>query len=261
MKISHECPLDLLETSLTFNDYQYCLPRYYKKYSKYKEFFLKYRDKKDSFIILDNGLYEGDSFTNEDLLVIINELNPDIFILPDVWNDSYKTFNNAKYWIDNIFLPRNINLMIVVQGKTYSEIHELVWDSIKIGINHFGFNHVSIAYNKIYPHSDNIISKIMGRIITINKLIEEDIWDKFKDCYIHLLGINNPIELKLINKEFINSVDTSNPIIQGINNQRYSDFKLEPKPSEKIELFMEKDLASSIENIIFNIQSFRKLCI
>lgn len=261
MLINHECPLELLETSLSFNDYEFILPLFYRKYPKYKEFMLKCKQK-GRFSIMDCGLFEGVSFTNEELIDLINELKPDIFILPDVWNDANQTLANASFWQSEIEyrLPVNTNLMIVLQGTNYEEISQLIQDSIKLGIKHFGFNHLSEAYNKIYPHENKIISKMMGRIITINKLIEDDIYDIFKNCYIHLLGINNPLEIQLINKKHINSVDTSNPIIQGIKGIKYQNLEILPKPSEKIEIFMEKDLASSINNIIFNINTLRKIC-
>ena len=41
MKISHEVPICLLEDSLDFNDYQYCLPHLLDKDEDYKNFFYK----------------------------------------------------------------------------------------------------------------------------------------------------------------------------------------------------------------------------
>jgi len=220
MKISHEVPLDLLDTSLTFNDYDYLLPHYYIKYPKYKEFYLKSREK-GRFIIMDNGLFEGGVLPEEDLINIINEIKPDIFIIPDVWNNTVLTVDNAERWNNNVKpnLPSETNLMVVLQGKSYDQLQECLHVCMNGGIKHFGLNHSSLAYSEVFYHPNSLISKTMGRIITLNKLLDEDIFDKFKKCYIHLLGLNLPQELLYINnKEYIASVDTSNPIINGINN-------------------------------------------
>ena len=146
MLISHEVPLSLLDTSLTFNDYDYLLPHYYVKYPKYKEFYLKSREK-DRFIIMDNGLFEGGVFPEEKLLEIIKEIEPNIFIVPDAWNNNYTTFNNAKYWMDEMKfkLPTKTELMMVLQGQSFSDIDMLLWDSIKLGYKHFGLNHSSLS--------------------------------------------------------------------------------------------------------------------
>jgi hypothetical protein len=81
--------------------------------------------------------------------------------------------------------------------------------------------------------------------------------------YIHLLGASTPQEFTYYrdnHPNLINSVDTSNPIIVGALGQRYSDMGLLTKPSNKIEEFMEKDLAPQLEDIIFNVYKFKKFC-
>jgi hypothetical protein len=87
MKISHEVPLSLLQYNYKWSDYDYLLPHLLDKYSEYKEYFLKARED-DRFIIQDNGLFEGVTHTVQDLLEKINLIEPDIFIVPDDWNNS-----------------------------------------------------------------------------------------------------------------------------------------------------------------------------
>lgn len=262
IKISHETPLDLLETSRTFNDFDYCLPTYYKKYPKYKEFFLKSKQI-GRHILLDNGLFEGDNFTDDKLIQMINEIQPNQFVVPDVWNNSYATLNNAIHWkgIESK-IPVNTELMIVPQGKTYSEISELIWSAIKLGYKSFGFNHSSIAYLDIFPCQDPMVSKMMGRVVTINRLMEEDVFDKFKNCKIHLLGMNLYYEAMFHNKKWITSMDTSNPVIMGLKGIKYNEdnFTKPYKPEEKIGVFMEGNSEENIDNILFNIAKFRKIC-
>ena len=100
MKISHELPLSLMHYSYEWNDIDYCLPHLIDKYTQYRLYFQKARlDKR--FIICDNGLFEGEIHTNKDLLSKIKLINPNIFIVPDAWNDSTTTIRSAKHWIYN----------------------------------------------------------------------------------------------------------------------------------------------------------------
>jgi hypothetical protein len=61
MKISHELPLSLLEHSLDWNDFEYCLPHLLDKHPDYRQYFLDSRER-DRFIIMDNGLFEADAY-------------------------------------------------------------------------------------------------------------------------------------------------------------------------------------------------------
>ncbi len=261
MKISHEVPLDLLESSLDFNDYQYCLPHYYIKYPQYRSFFLNYRKKNNSFIILDNGLFEGEVFPEAKLIEIIAEIKPNIFIVPDAWNDYVTTVDNAKKWLFK-YRPTQTKLMMVLQGKTYSELSEALHLASRMGYDHFGINHSSVAYDKMYPHSNPIVSKMMGRIMVFNKLIEEDTHNQLKSSYVHFLGCSTPTELiYLNNKQHISSIDSSNPIIMGLINRAYTKDPILYKPQDKIEVFMEKDLAlEEKELILYNINQFKDWC-
>lgn len=255
IKISHEVPLDLLDNSPTFNDYDYCLPTYYLKYDKYKQYYINAR-KKGRFIILDNGLFEGDSFTDEQLFQMINEIQPDIFVVPDVWNDSKATLELALKWKEYIpQLPSNTKLMVVLQGKTFKELNEL-HDvcAFKHQFTHFGFNHSSIAYDHTHPHSNPLISKMMGRISSFRRIA-------CKGMYYHFLGCSLPQEMYLIDdkcKAHINSVDTSNPVVWGALGEKYSEEGFLVKPKEKIEEFMERDLSFEYKDIIFNINKFKE---
>jgi len=81
--------------------------------------------------------------------------------------------------------------------------------------------------------------------------------------YIHLLGCSTPQEFTYYRDncpELIKSVDTSNPIICGALGIRYQEGGLLTKPSNKIEEFMEQDLTKNLEDIIFNINAFKKFC-
>lgn len=259
MKISHEVPLSLLKHNYEWSDYDYLLPHLLDKYQEYKDYFLKAR-KDERFIIQDNGLFEGVTHTIPDLLEKIHLVEPDIFIVPDEWNDSIITAKNAKYW-KQLSLPERTNLMVVLQGKTVNEIHLLYQTCLDLGYTHFAINHSSIVYQELGGSENSLANQSVGRVMLIEYLKSQDMIKDYH--YIHLLGASTPQEFTYYrdnHPNLINSVDTSNPIIVGALGQRYSDMGLLTKPSNKIEEFMEKDLASQLEDIIFNVNMFKKFC-
>jgi len=259
MKISHEVPLCFLKESLKWNDYQYVLPHLIDQYPQYKIHMLEYREKPGSFIICDNGLFEGVVHTTEDLLEKINLVRPNIFIVPDEWNDSAATLRNAKHWIINHKdkVPENTNLMAVCQGKNMGELVTTYQTLLDIGYKHIAFNHSSIAYTEFYPDHKPVYAQMLGRIELIRRLIEKD--TVRKHVYHHLLGCSLPQEMMAYsNFDWIKSVDTSNPIIVGSEGVRYGDNGIEYKPKIKIEELFEVDLSERMDDIIFNIEKFKQ---
>jgi hypothetical protein len=259
LKISHEVPLCFLKESLEWNDYQYVLPHLTDQYPQYKTHMLEYREKPGSFIICDNGLFEGVTHTTEDLLEKINLIKPNIFIVPDAWNDATTTLVNAKSWIINYkqYLPKETNLMAVCQGKTMGELITTYQTLVDLGYTHIAFNHSSIAYEKEYESSIPKLKKQMyGRMELIRRLVEKNTIRK--DIYHHLLGCSLPQEfMSYKDWPFIKSVDTSNPILVGAEGVRYHDSGINFKPEHKLEYYFEKNLEDKIEDIKFNVQRFK----
>ena len=258
MKVSHELPLGLMHHAYKWNDYDYCLPHLIDQYEQYKLFFTK--AKKDKrFIIMDNGLFEGVEHTTEDLLSKIELLQPDIFIVPDAWNDATTTLRNAKSWMINYKagLPEDVNLMAVCQGRDMGELITTYQTLVDLGYTHIAFNHSSIAYQKEYP-SDmlRLKAQMYGRMEFIRRLVQHGTIRK--SHYHHLLGCSLPQEFMAYNGwNFIKSVDTSNPILVGAEGVRYTDSGLNFKPEHKLEHYFEKDLEDRIEDIKFNVQIFK----
>jgi hypothetical protein len=257
MKISHELPLSLMHHAYKWNDYDYCLPHLIDHYDQYKTFFLKSRlDKR--FIIMDNGLFEGVTHTTEDLLNKIELIRPNVFIVPDEWNDAAATLRNAKSWVINFKenLPEGVNLMAVCQGKDMTELMTTYQTLVDLGYTHIAFNHSSIAYQKEYEGMDHLKAAMYGRMEFIRKLVAAG--SIRKDIYHHLLGCSLPQEfMSYKDWTFIKSVDTSNPILVGAEGKRYSDSGLSWKPKEKLEHYFEKNLDDKIEDIIFNVNKFK----
>lgn len=259
MKIMHELPLSLMEYSLEWCDGEYCLPHLLDKHKEYRQFFLDTKER-GRFIIMDNGLFEGVKHTTQDLLEKIDLIEPNIFIVPDEWNERDITAKNAKHWTQ-YKLPFKTKLMVVLQGKTVNEIHTLYQQCVDLGYTHFAFNHSSIVYQELGGSENKLANQSVGRVLLIQYLLTQNV---IKDHhYIHLLGASTPQEFTYyrdIYPTLINSVDTSNPIICGALGIRYNEIGLLTKPSNKIEEFMEQNLKNKLEDIIFNIKAFKKFC-
>ena len=258
MKVSHELPLGLMHYGYEWNDYDYCLPHLIDHYEQYRLYFQKARlDKR--FIIMDNGLFEGVVHTTEDLLDKINLIRPNIFIVPDAWNDSNTTLVNAKSWINNYkpHLPEGVELMAVCQGKTLADLITTYQTLLDLGYKHIAFNHSSIAYQEMYPEHKGLKASMYGRMEFIRQLVLTKTIDK--SAYHHLLGASLPQEYMVYGDwDFIKSGDTSNPILVGAEGKRYGEGGIDWKPKEKLEFYFEKDLSGKIDDIIFNVQKFKE---
>jgi hypothetical protein len=260
MKISHEVPISLFEYNYGWSDYDYCLPVFMDKYPDYRQYFLDSRER-GRFIIMDKSLFEGYSHTIEDLKENINLIEPDIFIVPDEWNNKAMTAKNAKHWIQ-YELPERTNLMVVMQGTTVGEIHQLYQQCVDMGYTHFAFNHSSVVYHELCPTENLIANQAVGRVLLLENMKHENLIKPHH--YIHLLGCSVPQEFTHYRDNWapgiINSVDTSNPIICGALGIRYNEVGMLTKPLNKIEEFMESNLEDNLEDIKYNIQRFRNLC-
>jgi hypothetical protein len=260
MKVSHELPLGLMHHGYEWNDIDYCLPHLIDQYEQYKLYFQKSKlDKR--FIIMDNGLFEGVEHTTEDLIEKINLIIPDVFIVPDAWNDSAATLVNAKEWMNNHKqqLPEGVNLMAVCQGESLGELISTYQTLLDLGYTHIAFNHSSAAYQTMYPNLDldPLTAQMYGRMELVRRLVAENIINR--RVYHHLLGCSLPQEfMSYKNWPFIQSCDTSNPILVGAEGEKYTDSGLNWKPKEKLEHYFEKDLSGQIEDIIFNVNKFKQ---
>jgi hypothetical protein len=259
--ISHEVPLDLLDASLKFNDYHYCLPHLLENKQYYQ--FFKSASERGDLIIMDNGLFEGVSHTIEDLLEKINDIKPSIFITPDAWNDPETTVKNAKKWIDYYAdkIPSITKLMAVVQAKTVSDAMLTYSKFIELGYTHIALNHAGVFYKELYQHQNELLSLMNGRIRFVNML--PSLKGFSKSIHHHLLGATLPNEFsnyKGKQYEFIKTIDTSNPVIYGLKHGRYPEEVLLDKPKEKLETFFDQRLTpQQVSNVLYNVKHFKSL--
>ena len=96
---SHESPLQLLEESLKYNDYQYCLVHLMEENEQYRDWFLTVNKRFGADVLLDNSIFElGESFDPERYAYWLRKINPNYYIVPDVLEDAAGTMHQWRDW-------------------------------------------------------------------------------------------------------------------------------------------------------------------
>ena len=228
IKISHEVPFCLLTKSREFNDYDYCLPHLMDENEEYRNFF--YESKKmGRYIVMDNSLHElGEAYNSDRLMYWINEIKPDEFIVPDVWENAKASIENAKIWAQ-IELPEGVTKVAVVQAKNIDEAENCVQAYKNLGYKKIAFSYGASHYNSISDHPNKDLGKALGRIKLISQLYRTKVISATDR--IHLLGCSVPQEFGwYVDMPFIESIDTSNPIMAALEGTAYGFHGLTEKP-------------------------------
>jgi len=258
VKVSHEVPIALLGTSKEFNDYDYCLPHLLDRHRSYEEYFRQAKAE-GRYIIMDNSLHElGEAYDTKRLLHWVTELEPDEFIVPDVWENADASVRNAKAWA-SVELPKNTTKVAVVQGKSYIDFATGYQRYKWLRYEKIAFSYGASWFQETFQHPNSDVAKMMGRLKTITNLYKNNIISDFDR--VHLLGCNLP-QAFLYYKDFpfIESIDTSNPIIHGLKGMRYSEGGLLHKDKEKIdENFIQPISPKQKEDVLHNVKMFRKM--
>ena len=260
IKVSHEVPFCLLSKSLEFNDYDYCLPHLLDKDEEYSTFFYNAKSI-GRYIVMDNSLHElGEAYNTDRLLHWINEIKPDEFIVPDIWENYNESVRNAKLW-SQIELPEGVTKVAVVQAKTqhYAALCTQMYKDL--GYKKIAYSYGASYYNDVCPHPNKDFGKAIGRYMVINNLMKDGILSPTDR--VHLLGTASPIEFGLYkNMECIESIDTSNPIMAGIDKNTYSKLGLAKKPVANMNNYQDISIDMIEENldyIEYNVQKFREI--
>lgn len=236
--IAHESPVSFFEFVQDRTSYDYCLAHLYDENEEYRTKFLQARDKGRT-IILDTSVFElGYAFDEEKYLKIIDELKPTWYILPDVLEDANLTCSHARKW-NLMYIPhiKESRPIAVVQGKSYSEIrgcYEYLDKDLDIDKLAISFDYS--YYGQTVKHANKYVSWMLGRVQLLGQLLDEGVINKNKPH--HLLGVALPAEGKFYGGptyDWIESVDTSNPIVHGLKGVMYQPgVGLYTKDSEKL---------------------------
>lgn len=263
MKVSHELPLGLLNQSYRLNDYEYFLPHLAEQYPKYAEHFIQAR-KDGRYIIMDNSLHElgkamGDAILHKWLYI----LEPDEFIVPDVWEDAKATIKNAALWT-NKSVPKNTTKIAVAQGLSYSDINACM-----VSFKTMGYKKVALSYGANLflhhglQHPNPSYSKMMGRLWVVDKLVHDGVLIPGKDR-LHLLGCSLPQEFGLHKnssyESLIESIDTSSPIMAALEGIKYDEYGLRDKPKTNMNNSFDSHLTPQQSIYVnYNVNMFRTI--
>lgn len=257
MKVSHEVPRCLLTASPEFNDYDYALPHLFDQDEEYLQYF-KDAKAKGRYIIMDNSLHElGEAYNHDRLRYWVNELEPNEFIVPDVWMDCHKTASQAKYWLQFDF-PRKTQITAVVQGKNKNDAYLCANLLQNLGYNKLCISYGATWYNDFFPHSNKDLGKALGRVRFVEGLLN---LDHMKNIKLHLLGCSVPQEFGWYNKHpQIESIDTSNPIMAALEGIRYTGAGLSVKPNANMNNYFDIDFKDVNYGLVLeNTEMFRKI--
>jgi hypothetical protein len=258
IKISHEVPFCLLEKSREFNDYDYCLPHLMDKNEEYRNFFYKSKEM-GRYIVMDNSLHElGEAYNTKRLIYWINEIKPDEFIIPDVWENSKASIKNAEEWV-RIKLPEEVLKVAVVQAKHMWEAKDCVQVYKNLGYQKIAFSYGAEYYHELCPHSNKDLGKAIGRYIVIHKLYNSKVLTVLDR--VHLLGTASPIEFGMYKDiECIESIDTSNPIMAAIGEMPYTRMGLPSKPLANMNNFQDIKLEELNQDLVdWNVLMFKEI--
>jgi len=265
MKVSHESPISIIDYSQTYNDFDYALVHLFEQYPAYYQFFKSARSVYDREVLLDNSIFElGKAFDSDKFYAAALDLQPNMFIVPDVLEDghgtieSFKQFEHKKNDLKDTFLTKAIG---AVQGKNWQELTECY----KFMVDHADMIAISFDFSYYqttgqgWHHLERWCS---GRQRFIQDLINNGIWRWDKPH--HLLGCSLAKEFRYYvdrNIHNIVSCDTSNPVVAAIHGLKYdADYGLQTKPTTKLADLITHELTPEQLSILnYNVSMFKKI--
>ena len=257
MMVSHEVPRCLLTASPEFNQYDYCLPHLLDQDEEYKQYFIDARDK-GRYVIMDNSLHElGESYDYGRLKYWVNELEPDEFMVPDVWMNCGQTAAQAKYWLQFEF-PEKTQKIAVIQGEDKNQAYLCANLLQNLGYKKLCVSYGATWYNDFFPHSNPDMGKALGRVRFVQGLLK---LKELKDIKFHLLGCSIPQEFGWYdNNPRIESIDTSNPVMAALEGIEYEEHGLNKKPSANMNDHFDVDFMEiQYGSILYNANKFREI--
>jgi hypothetical protein len=208
---------------------------------------------------MDNSLHElGHAYDEDRLLHWISVLRPQEFIVPDVWQNRDKSIVNARKWAQ-IKLPKGVEKVAVVQATTIHEAATCYQTYKDLGYKKIAFSYGASYYNDVVPHPNPNLGKAIGRISVISALHKMNVIEN--NDRVHLLGCQVPQEFGWYRGfKFIESIDTSNPVMAALEGLRYTNSGLIEKPKANMNdyFFMLSDQVD-YELLSHNILKFREI--
>lgn len=259
MKIAHEAPLSIFDKVQELTDYDYFLVHLFEENENYlkkaKECVAKGRE-----TILDNSIFElGHAWDAGRFAWWVKAMQPTYYIVPDVLDDCNKTIDSFERFMKTYpDLPGKV--IAVAQGQTYKDLvlcYNYFKNNERVDKIGMSFNH---PFYQDYPGDNKYEKMLNGRQDTISKMIAEDVINTNKPH--HLLGCGLPQEFKEYKEyDWIDSLDTSNPVIHGMKGIWYDSVQgLTDKESVKLYTLIDENVNDKWGIIEYNVKSFRSFC-
>jgi len=262
--IFHEAPNSIFTQVQEMTDGDYCLVHLMDENETYRDLFLE-SSAYGNHIMLDNSIFElGEAYDSERYFHWINELRPEYFIIPDVLNDGKKTLERMEDWFTKYETPAISKTMAVVQGSTYEELFstyaKIAFDD-RVGKVGISFDSICYLNDPTMPSGLSKEEYFMrGRSKFLSMLEEKNKANRNKPH--HLLGCSLPQEMYFYQQlPWVESVDTSSPVVNGLQGTKYKITGLETKPSVKLFTLIDDEVgAAQWSTIKYNIMMFRNFC-
>lgn len=275
MLTNSELPLCMLNQNLELNGFDFVLYHLYESSQVYKDYYLRMReDHPERLMILDNSAYEffikGETLDMDGYVDSINELNPDMYILPDTLMNMEKTLKDTKDFLKKYHITHSEPLA-VAQGNTPNELTACLLLYKDMGIKNIAipFHNSFFKDAKVNEYNEySMMTKYatleltedmkyaLGRIHWVGQ--NRDLLREFR--HVHLLGSHCPYEKVYYNSGYtdalIDTMDTGYPVKCAI--EGFELFKEPHKPNIIIDDFLYEDLDCK-ELIANNVRLFRDL--
>lgn len=235
MKISSEIPVKYLRKLGYLNDFPFII-NIYRDIPEYVEYYVN-ACKENPYSFLDSGFFENwENGTNFDTSINaldegVKLFNPGFVFSEEKFGDWEYTVNKSKEFKEH-FKNSKTKIATCVHGQTFDDFlkcyHELVWGNYcdLVAFSHkFAFHDSYVEAHPYLKCSNKYLEYSLVRVDVIKKAINST----YKRKPMHLLGCNNPIEIRLLeNEPYILSADTSSPIIYGSKNRTYNPLGILP---------------------------------
>ena len=209
---------------------------------------------------MDNSLHElGEAYDYDRLRYWVNELQPNEFIVPDVWMNCSQTAAQAKYWRQFKY-PKKTKLTAVIQGENKNQAYLCANLLAELGYDKLCVSYGATWYNDFFPHTNADMGKALGRVRFVQGLFK---LEQLKDIKFHLLGCSIPQEFGWYDDGFqsrIESIDTSNPVMAALDGTRYNSNGMNYKPNANMNDFFDiKYEDINYFDVLYNTTKFREI--
>ena len=260
IKTYHEAPKSIFKQVQGMTDGDYALVNLFDD-----EYYINQFDPKHRDTILDNGVFElGTAFDSDVFAGWIEKFQPTWYIVPDVLEDGEATVERFMEFISKYRgLPGKI--IGVAQGKNYND-YVKCYKAIEPYCDKIGMSFDCSWYREGIKSDNPWIQLAGGRCRNLIRMDDAGIINRRKPH--HLLGVALPQEMahyQMFQRagtfRWVDSVDTSNPVVHGLKGIAYSSDGLLSKESQKLYTMINAEVSpTQMQTIEHNIKQFRRFC-